>query len=140
MKLLYAMLCAALFACQPKSESAVAEIEHLMEQQEAAWNEGDIEAFMASYWQNDSLVFIGSKGLTYGWQPVLENYKRTYPDKATMGHLVFKNELYRPLGTTHFWVAGQWKLHRDSDTIGGHYTLVWQKINGQWVIISDHSS
>ena len=31
-------------------------------------------------------------------------------------------------------------LYRDRDTIGGHYTLVWQKIDGQWVIISDHSS
>ncbi len=140
MKVLYAMLCTALVACQPKTEDAAAEIEQLMKQQEAAWNQGEIDSFMASYWQNDSLVFIGSKGLTYGWQSVLENYQKTYPDKASMGHLVFKNEQHRPLGPAHFWVAGQWKLYRASDTLGGHYTLVWKKINGKWFIISDHSS
>ena len=140
MKILLALLCTALISFQGDSEDGRLEIERLMKLQEAAWNRGDIDVFMARYWQNDSLVFIGKRGLTYGWQPVLDNYKKSYPDKAAMGTLDFKNELYRPLGASNYWVAGQWTLYRESDTIGGHYTLVWQKIDGQWVIISDHSS
>jgi hypothetical protein len=140
MKMLLAILCTTLITFQGDTEDARVEIERLMKKQEAAWNRGDIDAFMASYWQNDSLVFIGKRGLTYGWQPVLDNYKKSYPDRAAMGTLTFKNELYRPFGENNYWVAGQWTLYRDRDTIGGHYTLVWQKIDGQWLIISDHSS
>ena len=38
-----------------------------MEQQEDAWNNGNIENFMNVYWKNDSLVFIGKSGINYGW-------------------------------------------------------------------------
>ena len=35
-------------------------------------------------------MFIGSKGITYGWDSTLARYKRNYPDKATMGKLTFE--------------------------------------------------
>jgi ketosteroid isomerase-like protein len=115
-------------------------IKSLMNNQQAAWNNGDIEGFMKAYWKSDSLVFIGSRGLTYGWETVLSNYRKSYPDQAAMGKLSFNNRLIREIDNNHFWVAGQWKLYRETDTISGHYTLVWKRINGQWRIISDHSS
>jgi hypothetical protein len=65
------------------------QIRTLMQAQQTAWNNGDIENFMKYYWKNDSLKFIGSKGITYGWQSTFDNYKKTYPDKATMGLLTF---------------------------------------------------
>ena len=32
---------------------------------------------------------------------------------------------------------GRWKLERDGDAPGGLVTLVFRKMNGEWVIISD---
>ncbi|GAB4251729.1 MAG: hypothetical protein Kow0079_05930 [Vicingaceae bacterium] len=60
-----------------------------MHQQEVAWNNGNIEGFMKGYWESDSLKFVGKNGIKYGWQNTLENYKKSYPDKATMGILKF---------------------------------------------------
>ena len=61
----------------------------IMSQQEKAWNEVDIPTFMEGYWQSENLVFTGSKGPTYGYLNTLEQYKKSYPDQATMGKLHF---------------------------------------------------
>jgi ketosteroid isomerase-like protein len=134
--------CTWLFSCQPaQEEENVPElINQIMQSEAEAWNRGDLNGFMEGYWRNDSLVFIGSRGLTYGYNHVLNNYKQTYPSRSAMGTLQLNNELFRSLGPFNHWVAGRWTLLRDHDTLSGYYTLVWRKINGQWVIVSDHSS
>ena len=62
----------------------------LLDKQVAAWNSGNLEKFMETYRNSEKLVFVGSRGPTYGWQATLDNYKRGYPDKAAMGKLQFK--------------------------------------------------
>ena len=62
-------------------------IREVLEYQQNCWNEGDLDCFMEGYWKSDNLVFIGSKGLTYGWQKTLDNYKKSYPTKEAMGKL-----------------------------------------------------
>lgn len=116
------------------------EIRRILDEQTAAWNRGDIESFMKGYWENDSLMFIGKSGVTYGYKNTLENYKKGYPDKAAMGKLTFNLIQVKPLSDEYFHVTGKWHLARTIGDVGGHYTLVFKKINDQWVIISDHSS
>ncbi len=111
-----------------------------MQQQEKDWNEGSLEGFMSAYWKSDSLLFIGSRGLTYGWSTTLDNYRKSYKNKALMGYLVFENKEIETLGNAHAWAAGRWHLFRESDTLQGSYMLVWEKIEGQWKIVADHSS
>ncbi len=88
----------------------------------------------------DSLLFIGSKGPTYGWQKTLDNYKKTYPNKEMMGILEFSDIQVKKLGKKHAYVFGKWKLIRANDTPNGIYTLVFQKFNDGWKIISDHTN
>jgi len=115
-------------------------IRGILEDQTAAWNRGDIEGFMNGYWENDSLMFIGKSGVTYGWSNTLKNYKKNYPDTATMGKLAFTLIEIKKLSKEYYHVTGKWFLKRSIGDIGGHYTLLFRKINGRWVIISDHSS
>jgi hypothetical protein len=115
-------------------------IQELMKAQEAAWNFGNLELFMKPYWNSDSLCFIGKKGLNKGWQNTLDNYKKSYPDKDAMGRLAFDNLEFELLDDQHAFVIGRWTLYRSQDTLGGHYSLIWKKINSKWVIIADHSS
>ncbi|UOQ70799.1 YybH family protein [Hymenobacter cellulosilyticus] len=116
-------------------------IQQVLAAQTAAWNRGDVTTFMQGYWQSDSLVFIGKSGLTYGWQPTLDNYRRTYPDAATMGQLRFSNLRITPLGSDVAQVVGRWHLARPAaGDLTGHYLLIFRRINGQWVIVADHSS
>lgn len=111
-----------------------------MKEQEDAWNRADITAFMQAYAQDDSLLFIGKNGCTHGWQQTLKRYQHTYPDKAAMGTLQFENTLMRKLGNEHAFVVGRWTLLRESDTLSGYYSLLWELRQGKWQIIADHSS
>jgi len=137
-----------LFACDTEKQQAtpfepekeVALIGHQMLEQESAWNAGELEVFMKHYWKSDSLKFIGSRGLTYGWQSTLDNYKKSYPDAMAMGHLKFTNLAIDVLDPTNAYVIGKWELFRIADTLSGHYTLLWKKIEKNWVIVADHSS
>ncbi len=122
---------------QSKDEQAVRQ---LLSEQSAAWNRGDIDNFMHGYWENDSLMFIGKSGVTYGWKNTLNNYKKGYPDTATMGKLTFTMIDAKNLSPEYFHVTGKWHLQRSIGNIEGYFTLLFRKLDGQWVIISDHSS
>ena len=122
---------------QSSDETAVRKI---LATQNAAWNRGDVDAFMIGYWQNDSLMFIGQNGITYGWQNTLNNYKKNYPDTATMGKLNFTLVTVKPLSKEYYHVVGKWHLTRSVGNASGHFTLLFRKIKGEWVIIEDHSS
>jgi len=105
-----------------------------------AWNKGDLETFMQPYWKNDSLMFIGKSGITYGWQHTLDNYKKGYPDKTAMGELSFTIIKTEKLSSRNFYVVGKWHLKRTIGDVSGHFTLLFKKIGGRWLIVSDHSS
>ena len=126
----------AIFA-QSKDETA---IRNILTQQTIAWNGGDIENFMQPYWHNDSLMFIGKSGITYGWQKTLENYKKNYPDAAAMGKLDFTILQAKRLSVMYFSVVGKWHLARTIGDLNGYFTLLFKKIKNVWVIVSDHSS
>lgn len=115
-------------------------IRNLLAEQTAAWNRGDIESFMKGYWENDSLMFIGKSGITYGWTNTLNNYKKGYPDTAAMGQLAFTLIKVEKISRKYFQVVGKWFLKRSIGDVGGHYTLLLRKINRKWVIVADHSS
>lgn len=115
-------------------------IRNILKRQNADWNAGNIDAFMKGYWESDSLMFIGKNGVTYGWQNTLNNYKKNYPDTATMGKLHFDILSVKRLSVLYFSVVGKWHLTRSVGDVQGHFTLLFKKVNKQWVIVSDHSS
>ena len=116
------------------------EILKVMTDQQTAWNNGNIDGYMQGYWKNDSLLFIGSKGPTYGWQKTLDNYKKSYPNKEKMGILEFSDIQVKILGKKHAYVFGKWKLVRTNDSPNGIYTLIFEKFKDGWKIISDHTN
>lgn len=130
------LLCLSLICRAETEESAILSV---MQAQEAAWNKGDLVAFMQGYWQSPELTFVGQSGLKKGWQTTLENYQKTYPDKDAMGKLRFDVLQVDVVENTAF-VLGQWSLKRSQGDVAGYYTLHWRKIDGQWKIVIDHSS
>ncbi|CAN5776910.1 hypothetical protein BH11BAC4_BH11BAC4_19240 [soil metagenome] len=115
-------------------------IRNAMNEQLEAWNNGDINRFMETYWQSDSLMFIGKSGVTYGWQGTKDNYIKGYPDTAAMGKLDFKLIDVKRLSVIYFHVVGKWHLKRTAGDLSGHFTLLFKKIKNKWVIVADHSS
>lgn len=112
----------------------------ILDRQTKAWNEGNVEKFMVGYWNNDSLMYVGKGGITYGYKPTLENYKKNYDSKEKMGQLKFDIIHVNRLSPEYYQVVGKWHLTRTVGDVGGHFTLLFRKIKGEWVIVSDHSS
>ncbi|MCA0363286.1 MAG: nuclear transport factor 2 family protein [Bacteroidetes bacterium] len=117
------------------------EILEVLNRQQENWNKGDIETFMQDYWKSDELKFIGKNGIVKGWQATLDRYLKSYPDRATMGQLKFDIKEVDFLSKKSAWVLGQWQLTRpEKGDVGGFFTLIFKKIDGKWVIVSDHTS
>ncbi len=116
-------------------------INAVLKAQQAAWNRGDVGAFLVGYWQSPELTFSGSNGVSRGWDGVLARYKKNYPDREAMGELDFSDLEFRFLGPDAALILGKWHLKRKTaGDIGGVFTLVWQKFPEGWKIIHDHTS
>ena len=137
--ILSVVLLISILHCEAQSKNVRA-IHSVLQDQTRAWNDGDLENFMVGYWENDSLMFIGKSGITYGWKNTLDNYKKGYPDTASMGKLHFTLLHIKKLSNKYYQVIGKWNLSRSIGDVNGHFSLLFRKIRGSWVIVADHSS
>ena len=128
---------AQMLHAQSSDEKAILQ---LLDDQTKYWNQGNIEAFTKGYWNNDSLMFIGQSGVTYGYRNMLANYKKNYSDTVKMGKLTFDIIKVQQVSAEYYFVVGKWFLKRSVGDLKGHYTLLFRKINNEWVIVADHSS
>ena len=112
----------------------------VMKFQEVAWNKGDITSFMKGYIQSDELVFSGKSGPVYGWDNTRDRYYKSYPNLESMGSLKFTVSKIKQVSSDIAYLIGEYYLKRFPDDSNGHFTLFWKKVNGQWLIISDHTS
>jgi ketosteroid isomerase-like protein len=131
-------LAAPVFAVPADPEAAA--INRVLDAQSAAWNRGDIDAFMEGYWKSDELRFASGGVITYGWKTTRDRYRRNYPDKATMGTLAFTIHEVNVLSADAAIVFGRWELTRKHDKPWGLFTLTFRKLDGAWLIVSDHTS
>jgi ketosteroid isomerase-like protein len=115
-------------------------IRQVLQTQTEAWNRGNIDEFMHGYWESDSLKFIGKSGVTYGYKQTLANYKKNYSDTAQMGKLSFDILEVKRFSPEYYFVLGKWFLKRSVGDVGGIFTLIFRKVNGRWMIVSDHTS
>lgn len=135
-------LCATalLGACRtgplPVTES---EVRALLDTQAAAWNRGDIPAFMVGYWRSPDLSFVGSDGLRRGYAAVEARYLTAYPDAAARGALSFEVIEVRPLGCGNSLVIGSYHLER-AEPADGTFTLLLQRRSEGVRVVHDHTS
>jgi beta-aspartyl-peptidase (threonine type) len=113
----------------------------VLEAQAAAWNKGDLEAFMEGYWHSPKLSFSSGTEVTRGWDETLARYKKKYQTGgAEMGKLTFSDLEVEPLGPDAALVRGRWQLVRSKDKPGGVFTLIFRKLPVGWRIVHDHTS
>lgn len=113
------------------------EIRAVVDQQQTAWNAGDIDGFMQGYWQSPELRFASGGTVTTGWQATRDRYHQRYSDRALMGTLAFENLEVDQISDDAAIVHGQWALERVSDRPWGLFTLIFKRMDGDWKIVSD---
>jgi len=132
-------------ACSPapgRAGDPVAEVKAVWDAQAAAWNRGDLEAFMAGYWKSPDLVFFTNSMETRGWQQTLDRYRASYQGEGRqMGTLDFPQLEFKPVGSDSVLARGRWRLRMpDGKEATGMTSVVFQKMPDGWRIVHDHSS
>ncbi len=138
------MICLALASrssiASPPSPSDEAQIRAVLDMQTAAWNRGDIDTFMSSYWKSEQTEFLGANGIAHGWQAVLDRYHRSYPDRKTMGTVSFSDLEIHLTCADAAYVVGKFHLVRESDQPSGVFSLDFRKFPEGWRIVLDHTT
>ncbi len=127
---------------QGSPQGAVSAIEKVLRTQQDAWNRGDLEAFMAGYWNSPELTFFSGAHESKGWQAALDRYKKSYQSAGhEMGKLEFANLRIEMLGKDAAFVRGEFHLTMsDGKTPHGLFTLIFRKCPDGWKIVHDHSA
>ena len=124
------------------SPATTEEIRQVIVKQQEAWNRGDLEAFMAGYWNSPELTFFSGTRESKGWQAALERYKKSYQSAGhEMGKLEFSNLRIEMLGPEAAFVRGEFHLTMsDGKTPHGLFTLIFRKFPEGWRIVHDQSA
>jgi ketosteroid isomerase-like protein len=110
--------------------------------QEAAWNRGDLDAFIQGYKDSPDTLFITHQ-IYRGYAGLLDEYRRDYPSKTAMGSLSFSELEVHALGDDHAVVVGKYHLDRGKKEGGpaeGFFTLTFENTEKGWKIIIDHTT
>ena len=107
--------------------------------QRKAWNEGNIEGFMAHYWKSPKMTYQTGDTRLMGWDALLDRYKKVYP-RGNMGTLEFSDLFVHVLSDDSAYVIGKWKLKAETWTREGLFTTILKKMEDGWKIIHDNSS
>jgi beta-aspartyl-peptidase (threonine type) len=123
---------------QDKSTDAVRGV---LKEQVEAWNKGDLDRFMGTYWDSDELTFYSGGTVTKGRKAVAERYRKTYQaDGKEMGKLAFSDLEVQALGPETALARARWKLVTSKETFEGLFTLILRKFPDGWKIVHDHTS
>ncbi|HVS38114.1 MAG TPA: nuclear transport factor 2 family protein [Gemmataceae bacterium] len=125
-------------APEPTPEAAIRQV---LDDQVAAWNRGDLEAFMAGYWSSPDLTYFSGSDRSSGWQATLDRYRKRYKSEGKeMGRLTFSDVSVDVLCSDAALVRGAWRLALSKETPGGLFTLIFRRLPEGWRIIHDHTS
>ncbi len=122
----------------PTDRAAVGRV---LADQAAAWNRGDLEAYMAGYARIDALVFTSGGKVRTGWQATLDSYRARYgQDPSTMGKLGFEILRVDPVGPDAAIVLGRWRLTDSAHPGSGVFSVIFERRPSGWQIVHDHTS
>jgi uncharacterized protein (TIGR02246 family) len=116
-------------------------VKAVLTKQADAWNKGDLDTFLDTYWKSDDLVFYSGGTVSKGHKAVSDRYHKRYKaDGKEMGKLTFTDLEVDMLGADAAVVRGKWKLEMKAENPDGLFTLIVKKLPGGWKIVHDHTS
>ncbi len=111
-----------------------------LDAQAAAWNEGNLPAFMDIYWKDDSLKFVSGKTITKGWQTTMKRYRDRYADESGLGQLSFERTDVEMVTEDVAVVTGRFNHVKNDEQSSGVFSLVMRQDRGVWRIVHDHTA
>ncbi len=107
----------------------------------AAWNRGDLGAFMSDYARDTTTSFVSRGRVQHGFDWIWGNYAPRFEPGAARDSLRFESLEARPLAPTLALVTARYILFRGGRTTSsGPFTLVMEHRPDGWKILHDHTS
>ena len=127
-------------AQQPAASTARTRILEELQATADAWNAADLSRHVRPY--ADSATMMGNRGPVPGREAIAGMLSRGFwREGKPVQQLRYESIVVRELGPHHALVTGRFVLTGgDQAERSGWFTLVWQQVGGQWLIIHDHSS
>jgi len=107
--------------------------------QTAAWNEGDLEAFMDAYSRSDELRYVAGGSVTKGWSATMRRYRERYADDRGLGWLAFDDMDVELVTDNVAVVTGRFNRSKGPESTSGAFSYVMKNADGVWRIVHDHS-
>lgn len=137
---LFALLPACKIHDNRRQALASTEILSVIQNQEQAWNRGDIAGYMEGYAKSPETSFASGAKMTRGWQETLDRYQKGYDSREKMGQLEFSDLKVEMISADSAIVTGGWALQREKDRPHGLFTLIFRHLPEGWRIVHDHTS
>jgi uncharacterized protein (TIGR02246 family) len=106
----------------------------------AAWNRGDLDGYLASYWNSNQTIWVSSGALRRGKEAIVAAYQARFSSPQQMGKIHVTELDIDVLTATDAIAFGRWRLVLAKETSEGFFTVQLKKLEGTWFYVSDHSS
>jgi uncharacterized protein (TIGR02246 family) len=118
-----------------------AAIRALLEEQDAAWNRGDLDGFMKWYWDDEKLTYVSGDNVTKGHKGLRERYRQRYQAEGKeMGKLTFSDLEVKDFGDGWATARGRWKVVTTKEPFEGLFVLVLRRLPEGWRIVHDYTA
>jgi len=112
-----------------------------LQAQVSAWNRGDLEAALDTYWNAPQMTWISRSGVERGFATFANAMRKDFADPAAMG--IYSAEVLdaRGLGPETGMVVFRWEILRAGKRVmGGTSTQIWRHLDGKWKAVLEHAS
>lgn len=106
----------------------------------AAWNNGDLDGYLAGYWESEQTRYISNGKVIQGYTAIAESYKSRFGATADLGQLELTQFEVTPLSPADVLVFGVFEHRMDGRSSSGAFTVHLRNFDGEWLIVLDHSS
>ncbi len=119
---------------RPALDAVVATVQS----QAAAWNDGDLGAFMNVFWRSPEFTFVSGSTVTKGWDETYRRYRDGYGESGDLGRLSYSNLEAKMLAADTASVVGRYAFARGAASGQGAMTLVMRRFEGAWRVVQHH--
>lgn len=118
-----------------------ASVAAMLESSASAWNEGDLDGFMATYADAATTSFMTLEGPVYGTEQIRAGYAPAFAPGAPRDSARFEDLSVRQLPPLIGLATARYVLYQGENvTSTGWFTLVLHRVGDGWRVIHDHSS
>lgn len=113
----------------------------LTEKLQADWNGGDMEAYLAAYWNSDDFSLMFGDQAIRGFNAVAGMFRGNWTTEEAMGNFTTTNVALRQISPDTVISSGGFTHVFPAETIEGSFSHVWKQFeDGRWLIVHEHTS